>query len=141
MGLTSHLRRLRYVWGWRIRYWWMDTEDGQRAHVAALCLAVLVVIVQLVRMSVAALFPKPAHEPQQAVIWWVVQIILLIVSAIISYALRPKPENAKPVEGQGPTTEDGQAVHRYWGVHWIDDQFQLAWKVVGRIPIKAKGGK
>jgi heme/copper-type cytochrome/quinol oxidase subunit 2 len=141
MGLTTQLRRLRHVWTWRLRYWWMDTDDGKRAHVAALCLSVLVVIVQLIRVAVAALVPPPAHQPRQAIVWWVVQIILLIVSAAISYALRPKPENAKPQDGEGPTTEDGQAVRRYWGTCWIDDTFQLAWKIVGRDPIRAKGGK
>jgi heme/copper-type cytochrome/quinol oxidase subunit 2 len=141
MGLTMQLRRLRHVWTWRARYWWMDTEDGARAHVAALCLAVLVVIVELIRVAVAALQPLPPGQPEKAIIWWVVQIILLIVSAAISYALRPKPENAKPQDGEGPTTEDGQSVIRYWGTCWADDTFQLAWKIVGRDPIKAKGGK
>jgi hypothetical protein len=56
---------------------------------------------------------------------------------------RHEAQDRKAIAGRadGPTTEDGQAVMRYWGTHWIDDTFQLAWKVVGRDPIKAKGGK
>lgn len=141
MGLISAVRRMHYVWSWRLRYWWLDTRGGQEAHVVLFCLAVLVVILQLIRVSIATLLPPPPGEPVKAIYWWVVQLIILVIAAAISYALRPKPENAKPTEGRGPTTEDGQAVTRYWGTHWIEDEFLLAWKIVGRDPIKAKGGK
>lgn len=147
MGLIGYsrpaerLRRARYVWGWRLRYWWLDTRGGAEARIALLCGAVLVVIVQLVRLAVAALLPPPPGEPAHAVYWWVVQIIIAVVAAIIAYALRPKIEAPQPQEAQGPTTEDGQAVKRYWGTHWIGDEFLLAWKVVGRDPIKGGGGK
>lgn len=72
---------------------------------------------------------------------WVVLIVIALVAAVVAYATRPKVEQPKQDTPQGPTTEDGQAVVRYWGTHWIDDTFQLAWKVVGRDKIKAKGGK
>jgi hypothetical protein len=141
MGLKAAIRRARHVYGWRLRYWWLDTRGGAEARVAALCLAVLVVVAQLIRVSIAALLPPPPGAPVQAVYWWVVQLIILAISAIIAYALRPKVEAPKPNEGQGQTTEDGQAVVRYWGTHWIDDMFLLAWKITGRDPIKGKGGK
>lgn len=40
MGLSARWRRLRYVWGWRLRHWWFDTRAGRRAH-RALFLAAL----------------------------------------------------------------------------------------------------
>lgn len=141
MGLIERMRRRRHVWGWRLRYWWMDTPGGTQAQVVVFCMAVLVVILQLIKISIVALLPPPPGEPVKAVYWWVVQIIVMVVAAVIAYALRPKPENAKPQEGQGQTTEDGQSVVRIWGTHWISDQFLLAWRIVGRDPIRAEGGK
>lgn len=73
--------------------------------------------------------------------WWVVQLIIAIVAAIISYALMPKPEPPKPTEGDGPTVEDGRAVLIVDGPYWIDDEFILANKVVGKVPIKSGGKK
>jgi len=140
MGLIVSMRRARHVWSWRLRYWWLDTPSGAQAHVVVLCISMLIVVAQFIHLGIAALAPRPA-EPQHAVIWWVVYLIVMLVAAAVSYAMRPKPENAKPVEGQGQTTEDGQSVKRYWGTHWIDDEFLLAWKITGRDPIKAKGGK
>lgn len=141
MGLMPRLRRAHHVWNWRLRYWWLDTREGAAAHVVVFCMAVLVVILQLIKMSIAALLPPPPGEPVKAVYWWVVQLIVMVVAAVVAYALRPKPENAKPQEGQGPTTEDGQATIRAWGTVWIPDVFLLAWKIVGRDPIRADGGK
>lgn len=141
MGLTAYMRRSLHVWSWRLRYWWLDTRGGAEAHVVLFCLSVLVVIAQLIRMSVAAFLTPAPGEPAKAVYWWVIQLIILVIAAAISYALRPKPEAPKPQEGQGQTTEDGQSVKRYWGTCWVDDEFLLAWKVTGRDPIKGEGGK
>lgn len=140
MGLISRLRRAGYVWSWRLRYWWLDTPSGAQGRVVALCLSTLVVVVQFIQLAVAALSPRQP-ENQHAVIWWVVILIVMLVAAAVSLALMPKQEGAKPEEASGPTTEDGQPVKRYWGTHWIEDEFLLAWKITGRDPIKAKGGK
>lgn len=141
MGLIAYVRRLHYVWSWRLRYWWMDTESGAQARVAAFVLAVLVVIGQLIRLALAALVPVPVGEPLKAPYWWVVQLIILVVSAAISYALRPKVEQPKPAAGDAPTTEDGQAMKDYFGTCWVEDEFLLAWKMVGTDRIRTKGGK
>lgn len=138
---AERLRRLHYVWSWRIRYWWMDTDAGKQANVMACCIGVLVVVLQLVRMGVAATMPPPAGEPVKAIYWWVVQLIIAIVAAVASYAMRPKPQQPKPQEGTVPVTEDGLAAKHYFGECWIEDEFQLAYKNVGTIPIKSKGGK
>lgn len=145
MGLISrtaaYLRRRCYVWSWRARYWWLDTPSGAHAHVLVFALAALVVMVQFIYAGIAALAPRPANAPQESIIWWVVYLIVALVAAGVAYAMRPKTENANPTQATGPTTEDGQSVVRYWGTHWIDDEFLLAWKIVGRDPIKASGGK
>lgn len=143
MELTARLRRLRYVWGWRLRYWYMDTRAGTRAQVAGFCLAVLVAVLQLVRVAVAALAPRATDAPAQAVYWWVVQLIVLIVAAAIAYALRPKPPQQQERKIDPPTVEEGTAFKDYFGTCWIehDDSMLLAWKVVGRDPIRTKAGK
>lgn len=141
MGLIARSMHRLDVWQWRVRYWWLDTDAGAQWRIAALCVAVFVVIMQMIKLSIAAAFPPPAGEPAKALVWWVVQLIMLVVSAILSYALRPKPENAKPVEGNSPTVEDGQAAIEVHGPYRINDEFLLAHKVVGRVPIKSKGKK
>lgn len=145
MGLISkwqeRYRRARHVWSWRARYWWLDTESGAQAHVLMFAVSTLVVIMQIIYAGIAMLTPHPANEPQHAVIWWVVYLIVALVAAAVSYAMRPKPESAKPTTATGPTTDDGQSVRKYWGTHWEDDEFLLAWEIIGRDPIKASGGK
>jgi len=141
MGLIV---RLRYVYDdrmWRLRYWWLDTRQGEIAHVGLFVFSLLVLIGQMVRLAVAALVPPPPDEPVKAVYWWVVQLVILVVSAAITYALRPKTEPPKPMEGDAPVSEDGTAVTDYFGTCWIDDPFVLAWKMTGTDPIRTKGGK
>ena len=143
MGLMDHMRRRGYVWQWRLRYWWVDTESGARARVGGFVLALLVLVAQLIRMAVAALLPQAGPAPQQAVYWWVVQLVILVVAAAISYALRPKVEPPQEQQHEAPTVQDGTAARDYFGTVWIDhdDNFLLAWKVVGRDGIYTKGGK
>ena len=142
---SAWLRERRYVWGWRLRYWWMDTEDGERARLTAFCLAVLVVVMQLIRMAVAAVLPeaRAPGEPAAAVYWWVVQLIILVVAAAMAYASRPKVEQAQARQAEVKTVEDGTPVKDYLGTCWIEheDNFLLAWKVVGQDAIKSDGGK
>lgn len=125
----------------RLRYWYLDTESGRRAQLWAFAGALLVLLVQIVRMVVAALYPPARPEPQHAVVWWVVQLVIAVISAIISYAMRPKVEPPKPNEGNTPTTDDGRSVPELHGTGWIDEEFLLGYKVVGRVPIKSDGGK
>lgn len=151
MGLIAdsraalRLRELRYVYSWRMRYWWMDTDSGERARLTAFCLAVLVLVMQLVRMAVAAVLPevRAPGEPAQAVYWWVVQLIILVVAAAVAYAMRPKVEDTQARQTEPKTVEDGTPVKDCLGTCWIehDDNFLLAWKVVGQDAIKSDGGK
>lgn len=141
MGLTDRARRLHYVYSWRLRYWWMDTESGKRAHIVMFAITVLITIAQMAKLGVAAALPQAADAPARALVWWVVQLIMLAISAILSYALRPKVEAPKPVDGKAPTVEDGQAALEVYGEYWIDDEFILAHKPVGTEKIKSKGKK
>lgn len=143
MGMTAARDRLskRARLGmWRLRYWWLDTPAGGTAQVVTCCVAALIVIAQLVRGAVAAVVPPPAGQPIGAY-WWVVQLVILIVAAVVAYASRPKPETPKPNAGTSPTVEDGQSVKHHFGTVWVEDEFILAWKVTGTVPIKSKGGK
>ncbi|MBE2232869.1 MAG: hypothetical protein IAE85_05185 [Anaerolinea sp.] len=141
MGLITRARRLHYVWSWRLRYWWLDTPAGAQAQMGVLAFAALVVIIQLIRMAMVALVPPSPGEPAKAIYWWVVQLIIAIVSAIISYAMRPKVEEQKPQAGKAPSTQDGQAVKDHFGTVWVEDEFILAWKMMGTDRIRSKGGK
>lgn len=145
--MISHVRinkRIRVVLDngyWRARYWWFDTEGGAYAHSAVFVISCLVVIFQTARFAVHATLPPPPGEPQKAIYWWVVQLIILVISALVSYALRPKVEQQKPAGANPPSTEDGQAVVDILGTGWIEDYFVLAWKPNGYEKIKAKGKK
>lgn len=141
MGLIASIRRLHYVWSWRARYWWLDTRSGERAHLGLFALSLIVAVIQLLRLFVAAVIPLPPGEPAKAVYWWVVQLIIAIVAVAISYAMRPKTEKPTPQTSDAPTVEDGLAAKHYFGTCWVNDEFLLAWKNTGAIPIRKKGGK
>lgn len=143
MGMIDRGRERRYVYTWRLRYWWMDTKDGRRAHIVAFCLSVLLVLIQLVRLAVAALVPPPPGAPVQAIYWWVVQLIIMVVAAVVAYALRPDTPKAAERKVESPTVEDGTPIKDHGGTVWIehDDNRLLAWKIVGRDPIKSDSGK
>lgn len=143
MGLIALAKRRWHVWSWRARYFWMDTKGGEQARIVVFCMALLVVLMQLIRMAVAAFLPPPPDEPVKAVYWWVIQLIIAIVFAVVAYAMRPKTEQPQAREVSSPTVEDGTAAKDYFGTCWInhDDNFLLGWKVVGRDPIRSKGGK
>ncbi|PBJ83700.1 hypothetical protein CMZ84_04210 [Lysobacteraceae bacterium NML93-0399] len=136
MGLIARTRHARYVYGWRLRYWWMDTRSGDRARVIGFCLAVMVAIIQFIQMALVAMFPTPG-APAKAY-WWIVQLVIMIVAVAVAYAMRPKPQNAQERKVDPPTVEDGTAVKDYFGTCWIEheDNFLLAWKVVGQDPIR-----
>ena len=142
MGLIALAQRRGHIWRWRLRYWYLDTPAGRTAQLGGFAVAILVAIVNVVLMLLAASAP-PRVEPAQAIADWIIYLILLIISALISYAMRPKPENAKPQQVQSPNTQDGTPAKDVFGTVWIDhdESFLLAWKIVGRDPIKTKSGK
>lgn len=144
MGLIGPIRRRAHGFCWRLRYWYMDTPAGARAQVGGFVVACLALVMQMVRMAVAAIMPQmqPTAEVR-SVYWWVVQLVIMVVAAAISYALRPKVEPPQERQHDAPTVQDGTAARDYFGTCWIehDDNFLLAWKIVGRDGIYTKGGK
>lgn len=126
---------------WRLRYWWLDTDSGAHAHVGAFVAALLVLAYQVFKMALVAVLPPPADAPHTMPVWWVVQLIIAIISAILSYVLRPKVPEQKEAKQDGPTVEDGVAVDDHFGEVWITQPHLLAWKKMGTENIKSKGGK
>lgn len=80
-------------------------------------------------------------EVQLAWINFLIQLAIMIVSALISYALAPKPKDAEVAKANVPVAEEGKGIERVYGTVWFDDPFMLGFKQLGTIPIKAKGGK
>ena len=80
-------------------------------------------------------------EVHLAWINFVIQLVIMIVSALISYALAPKPKDAEVAKANVPVAEEGKGIERVYGTVWFEDPFMLGFKQLGTIPIKAKGGK
>lgn len=143
MGLIARIRRWRYVYGWRLRYWWLDTPSGLHTRLGLAVVCSLLVIGNAIALAVKVATPPPKDQPQHAVVWFVVWAVIILVSAIIGFLLAAGGAKQQPTAPQGdtPTTDDGQSVRDYFGTCWVDDSFLLAWKLMGRSPIKSKGGK
>lgn len=74
---------------------------------------------------------------------FLVQIAVMIVSAVISYALAPKPPKPKPASLQdfdAPTAEDGRPIPVVFGTVWLKGPNVLWFGDLQSEPIK-KGGK
>lgn len=141
MGLMKMIGRLWYRWSWRARYWWLDTRPGRMAQLGVFGAMLLGTVLQLTHMMIVlATAPPEPPEPARAG-WWLVQIVIMVAFAVISILMAPRVEDPKPQEVKAPTVEDGLAVRDVFGTVWIDDQFLLAWKGMGTIKIKKKGGK
>ena len=141
MGLRARIRRLHYVYSWRVRYWWLDTRGGEAAHWIVSGVFGVVALAQVLRIALGIGHPN-AQEPAQA-IWpyWVIQLIIALVSAAISYAMAPKQEPPKPQSKDAPTTDDGLSAKHHFGTVIVTDEFLLAWRMTGTTPIKTGGGK
>lgn len=70
-----------------------------------------------------------------------VQIAILVISALISYATRPKPSKPEPQEVTAPTVKEGKKLRKAYGTIWANDAQVLAFKKMGTDAIKSKGGK
>ena len=135
------VKRLNRLW-WLARYRVLDKHHDQ-LRLAAFALANLITVVITLLVVVGAhkqlLSDAP---PAQAVINIWIQLAILVISALISYALRPKVEGAKPQEGSIPQVQDGKSIVRIYGTVWIDDSIILAWSTqIPPEPIKKKGKK
>jgi hypothetical protein len=128
--------------GWLARYWVLDKHHDQ-LRLGACALAMLVTVVATLLVVLGTREPlQSGAPPAQAVINLWIQLAILVISALISYALRPKVEGAKPQEGSIPQVQDGKSIVRIYGTVWIDDSIILAWSTqIPPEPIKKKGGK
>lgn len=71
-------------------------------------------------------------------------IIMLVVSLLVSIAMRPKSQNAKPPalgEFNAPVVEEGRDIQWIHGECWINDPNVLWWGNLRTTPIKVKSGK
>lgn len=141
MGLIATIQRWRYIYTWRLRYWWMDTASGMHARLCLSVISGIAGVIWAVMLLIRPTRPVRAEEPHQAIIWFVVWLIVALLIAVAAYMMtgRPKPPAAQ--QGDTPTTDDGQSVKHHFGTCWVDDSFLLAWKLMGRSAIKSKGGK
>lgn len=141
MGLIDTIKRWRYVYGWRLRYWWADTPGGQHARFMLIGFAALGVIGQVVAAAIAATRPVAKDHPREAVVWFVIWLVVALVSAVAAYMLAGRQKAPSTQNASTPTSNDGQSVKHHFGTCWTDDSFLLAWKIVGRTAIKSGGGK
>jgi hypothetical protein len=139
--VRRRLTRWRYVYGWRLRYWWLDTRDGLITRYALAVMALIGVMGYSVYAFVEMLRPVPAGQPKESIIWWIVYLIVVLVIAALAIATMPKPKGPQPTAANTPTTTDGQQVVDAFGTVWTDDSFILAWKQMSTEPIYASGGK
>jgi hypothetical protein len=130
----------RIAWlRWTLRYWVLDKYREQLrgyAFFAAVCLFVGTA-------GHIYLDLRDVAEGRVVVAWvnWVVQIVLLVVSALLSYALSPKPEEPKPTTAKAPEVQDGKSIRKLYGTCWCEDPMVLGWKAMGTEKIKSSGGK
>lgn len=103
----------------------------------------LAVSVQYLLLELQPAPIAPAGEVQVVKAWvnFLIQLAIMLVAALVSYAMRPKPQPPEPIKAQVPIVEEGKAVRRFYGEVWITDSIVLGFKEMGTIPIKAKGGK
>jgi hypothetical protein len=110
---------------------------------SALVAAVMLVIACVTYVGLQA--PPPAAEGEIEVVraWvnFLVQVGIMLVAALVSYAMRPKPKDPEVAKASVPVTEDGKSIRRIYGEVWIPDSIILGFKQTGTTPIKAKGGK
>lgn len=137
------LRRLWYVYSWRLRYWWFDTAGGQLCRRASCLGAALLGMVLAVRHVLVPAAPHvvagtPVHE---AFVWWV-QLIIMVIASLASYYLsRTSTDTPEVQTADIPTTEEGTSVKRIYGTRRIKSPAVLAWQSNGTTPIKSNGGK
>ncbi|GBL46209.1 hypothetical protein SFMTTN_2022 [Sulfuriferula multivorans] len=70
-----------------------------------------------------------------------VQIILFVVSLVVSYLLQPKPQNAKPGKVEVPNIEEGRPITVLYGSRWIASPTVAWWGDILTTPVHAEGGK
>jgi hypothetical protein len=109
------------------------------AIVAAAAAVVALIVYEHAQPTVVAVAGQA--PPAEAYIQLIYQLIVMVIAALISYALRPKPKDQEAIKASVPVVEDGKGIVEIFGTVWIEDPILLGFKQMGSIPIKAKGGK
>lgn len=87
---------------------------------------------------------RTGPEPVMAIFNIFIQIGLILVSSLISYALTPKPKPPKPAaitDFDVPTAEEGREIPVVFGEPWITGPNVLWFGDLKAEAIKKKGGK
>ena len=120
----------------------------KRWHRHAMVGAVLAVA-QLLDASGVGRIPEPVIagrevQVQHAVVNFWVQIAIMIVAALVAYALAPKPPVPKPASLEDfdvPTAEEGRPIPVIFGTVWIKGPNCLWYGDLSSIPIRTKSSK
>jgi hypothetical protein len=81
---------------------------------------------------------QPVQHAWIQIVWY---LVILVVAAVLAYALAPKPKEPEPGKSRIPEADDGKAIIHVFGTVWIEDPMVLAFKRMGEVPIKKKAGK
>lgn len=125
--------------------WWLELSKldpwTQRLGLFFTISAVALLTWEQVRPIPVALGPDGRPVFVLAAINIAIQIAILVLSALISYALSPKPKPPEQAEFQAPVVDDGKGIARLYGSCWCNDPIVLGAKQMGTTKIRAKGGK
>lgn len=124
---------------WLARYWTLD-KYNRELRAIGFWAACVVSTAMVLALFIHVMEPTAAPGPQKAFAW-IAYLVVLIISLILSYAMQPKPQDAKAQEGTQPITKDGRALRRAYGTNWIDDSSMVGWVNGSPEPIKSGGGK
>ena len=68
-------------------------------------------------------------------------IAVLVVSVLVSVAMRPKTVTPTPGQAEMPVAEEGRPIRKIYGTVWINDPQVIGFKRIGTDRIRKKGGK
>lgn len=73
-----------------------------------------------------------------------VQIAMMVVAMVLSYALAPKPPIPAPPslsDFDVPTAEPGRSIPWIWGEGWLKGYVVVWFGDLDTVPVKSSGGK
>jgi hypothetical protein len=81
-------------------------------------------------------------RPQLAIAPLLVQLVVFVITSLISRALAPKPKPPEPGKAETPDIKEGRAPVEIFGAVWLTESFLAGWKQLDPPePIKLKQGK
>jgi len=105
--------------------------------------AILAAVIIVAGMALDQVLPPIELPPGTQVAFWQ-YIIVLVISALVSYALAPKPtQPPKPSleDFDFPTAEEGRPIPVVFGTAWISGPNILWYGDLDTTAIRVKGGK